>query len=82
MRATIDRTGRLVIPKAIRDRLVLKGGEELEVEELEGLIQIRRAPRNVELVNTKYGLRAADPTGDLPGLGPDEVREQLERIRR
>jgi len=82
MHSTIDHAGRLVIPKPIRDRLALRGGEQLEVEEFDGRIQIQRAPRAVRLVKTRAGLLAADPTGELPGLGPDSVREQLERVRR
>lgn len=82
MRTTIDRAGRIVVPKRIRDRLLLTGGEELEIEEREGRIEIRRAPRDVDLVETPHGLLAADPRADLPGLGPDEVRELLERTRR
>ena len=82
MKSTIDGAGRLVIPKPIRDRLALRRGEQLEVEELDGRIQIQRPPREVGLVKTRAGLLAADPAAELPGLGPDEVREQLERARR
>jgi AbrB family looped-hinge helix DNA binding protein len=82
MRATIDRAGRIVVPKSIRDRLMLAGGEELEVDEIDGRIVIGRTPRDVELVETRHGLLAADPRADLPGLGPADVREVLERTRR
>jgi len=82
MKTTIDRSGRIVVPKRIRDRLLLKGGEELEIDELDGRIEIRRAPRDVELVETRHGLLAADPRASLPGLGPEEVRQLLEGTRR
>jgi AbrB family looped-hinge helix DNA binding protein len=42
MITTIDRAGRLVIPKAIRDRLGLRGGEQVEVEERDGEIRVTR----------------------------------------
>jgi len=35
MRVTIDAAGRLVIPKALRDRLALRGGETLEIQALD-----------------------------------------------
>ncbi|MGH2922617.1 MAG: AbrB/MazE/SpoVT family DNA-binding domain-containing protein [Solirubrobacterales bacterium] len=82
MRTTIDKAGRLVIPKRIRDRLGLRGGEPLEVKESNGTIEIARPLRDVPLVETEDGLLSADPKAGLPGLGPDEVRELLERTRR
>lgn len=82
MLTRIDKAGRLVIPKRIRDRLGLRGGERLEVNEAEGEIRIARPKREVPLVETEHGLLAADPDAGLPGLGPEEVRELLERTRR
>lgn len=82
MRSTIDRAGRIVVPKPIRDRLMLAGGEELDIDEIDGRIVIGRPRREVELVETPYGLLAAEPGANLPGIGPAEVRELLERTRR
>lgn len=82
MRTTIDAAGRVVVPKRIRDRLMLRGGDELDIDEAGGRIEIRRAPREAGLVETRHGLLAADPRGDPPGLSPDEVRDLLERTRR
>jgi AbrB family looped-hinge helix DNA binding protein len=82
MITTIDAAGRLVIPKAIRDRLGLRGGEKLEVEEWDGEITVARPKRRVRLVRRENGLLSASPDSDMPGLGPDEVRELLERTRR
>ncbi|MGH2990359.1 MAG: AbrB/MazE/SpoVT family DNA-binding domain-containing protein [Solirubrobacterales bacterium] len=79
MTTTIDNAGRLVIPKPIRERLALRGGEELEVEELNGRIEIRRPRHDAPLVETEGGLLTMDSG---PGLGPDEVRKCLERTRR
>jgi len=44
MRATIDQAGRLVIPKRIRDRLGLRGDEQVEITERDGRIEIELAP--------------------------------------
>ena len=82
MIATIDGAGRLVIPKAIRERLGLRGGEELEVEEWDGQITVARRKRGVRLVRSEHGILTAAPDSDLPGLGPEEIRELLERGRR
>src|SRR5262245_35417240 len=40
MKTTIDRAGRVVIPKAIRDRAGLKPGTELEIAEDNGEIKL------------------------------------------
>jgi len=82
MITTIDRAGRLVIPKAIRERLGLRGGEAVEVEERDGLIEVSRMRRDVELVESEHGLLVPSPGTQMPGLGPDEVRDLLERSRR
>lgn len=82
MITTIDRAGRVVIPKAIRDRLGLRGGEQLEVDECDGEIRVARPKRGAQLVRTEHGLLTAGPDAGLPGLGPEEVRELLERTRR
>lgn len=82
MITTIDRVGRIVIPKAIRDRLGLRGGEQIEVQEQDGEIRLTRPKRGARLVRSESGLLTADPDAGLPGLGPEEVRELLERSRR
>jgi len=82
MITTIDAAGRVVIPKAIRDRLGLRGGEQVEVEERDGEIFVTRPKRGARLVRTEHGLLAAGPDSELPGLGPEEVRDLLERTRR
>lgn len=81
MRTTIDSAGRLVVPKAIRDRLGLRGGDAVEVEERGGRIEVTRPPRNVGLVEGEHGLLVPEPGSEMPGLGPDEVRALLERSR-
>lgn len=82
MITTIDGAGRLVVPKAIRDRLGLRGGEQLQVEEWDGEIRVTRPKAGARLVRTEHGLLTAGPDSALPGLGPEEVRELLERTRR
>lgn len=82
MLTTIDRAGRLVIPKRIRNRLGLRGGEQLEIEEEGGAIRIARPKRRVELLDTEQGIPTANFDPPLPTTTPEEVREVLERVRR
>lgn len=81
MRASIDGAGRVVVPKAIRDRLRLRGGETLEVEERDGVIELRPAPTDVRLVATPQG-PVAEPVADVPPLTDELVRDVLEQVRR
>lgn len=81
MRTTIDPSGRLVIPKRIRDRLGLRGNEQVEITERDGRIEIEPAPTEVELVR-EGSVLVARPNRPLPPLTDDIVRETLDRIRR
>jgi AbrB family looped-hinge helix DNA binding protein len=81
MKTTIDQAGRLVIPKRIRDRLGLRGDEQVEITERDGRIEIELAPTDVELVRDGSVL-VARPDRELPPLTDDIVRETLDRVRR
>ena len=45
MRATIDADGRLVIPKPLRDQLGFAPGTELELEAVDGRLEVTVASR-------------------------------------
>lgn len=80
MKTTIDRAGRVVIPKSLRAALRLNGGDEVEIT-LEGeRLELTPAPRQVMLRKGPHGLLTSDL--ELPPHGPEEVREALERTRR
>lgn len=81
MRTAIDTAGRVVIPKPIRDRLGLVGAAELEIDERDGVIEIRVAPLDVEVVETPDG-PFVRPRGDVPGITDDDVRKALNAVRR
>jgi AbrB family looped-hinge helix DNA binding protein len=81
MKSTIDRAGRLVIPKALRQRLGLKGGETLAIRERDGRIEIEPAATPMRLVE-RGGTSVAVADGDLPPLTDELVRETLESTRR
>jgi AbrB family looped-hinge helix DNA binding protein len=81
MKAAIDSLGRVVVPKAIRDKLQLRGGQALDIEERDGVIEIRPAVAEVELVETAEG-PVARPREKLPPLTDALVRDTLEQVRR
>jgi AbrB family looped-hinge helix DNA binding protein len=50
---TIDSAGRLVLPKAMRDRLHLRAGSKLSADVIAGKIELTPEPNeNVRLVRT------------------------------
>jgi len=81
MRSTIDTAGRLVIPKALRDRLGLDGRQAVEIRERDGRLEVEPAPTPMSLVGRK-GRRVAVPARRLPVLTDQVVRETIERTRR
>ena len=81
MKTAIDTAGRLVIPKAIRDRLGLTGGQVVEIQERDGKIEIEAAPTPMTLVDHEEG-PVAVPEKELPPLTDDIVRATIERTRR
>jgi AbrB family looped-hinge helix DNA binding protein len=81
MKTTIDRLGRVVVPKAIRDHLQLRGGETLEVEERDGVVELRPASVEMRRTGTPEG-PVARPVEDVPTLSDELVRDTLERVRR
>jgi AbrB family looped-hinge helix DNA binding protein len=79
MRVTIDAAGRLVVPKPLRERLGLVPGVELEMEAVDGHLEVS-VPSRVRLEEGPEGIRfVADPTDTLDA---DEVRGVIERGRR
>ncbi len=81
MRTAIDRAGRVIVPKKLRERLGLTGGEVLEIRERDGLLELEPAATSMEL-EKRGGAFVAVPEIELPRLTGDIVRETLERSRR
>lgn len=81
MRTTIDKAGRVVVPKAMRDALGLQGGEILEIVLVDGRLEIEAPPTPVRL-EERDGHWVAVPERPLPPLTQELVRDTLERIRR
>lgn len=77
----MDSAGRVVIPKALRDRLGLAAGEVLELRECDGRIELEPVATPMSLVETRHGLVAV-PEKPLPPLTDEIVRATIERARR
>ncbi len=82
MRSTIDKAGRVVVPKAMRDELGLTGGTEIEIGLVDGKIEIEAAPGDIRLERGTDGRLVAVSDRVLPVLTAERVREVLEQIRR
>lgn len=81
MRTTIDKAGRIVVPKAMRDELGLKGGGDVEIVLADGRIEIEPVATSVRL-EQRDGHWVAVADTHMPPLTQELVRETLEKIRR
>ena len=81
MRSTIDKAGRVVVPKAMRAELGLTAGTEIEIGLVEGKIEIEPAPGDIRL-ERRDGRLVAVSDRALPVLTAERVREVLEQVRR
>ena len=82
MRTTIDAAGRVVIPKQLRQAASLEAGQELEITERDGRIEIEPVSAPVTLVERDGFVAAEIADDDVPTLTATEVRDLLERTRR
>lgn len=81
MRTAIDRAGRVIVPKALRDELGLQPGRALEISARDGALVIEPVPTVVSLVRRGKTV-VAKPKSRLPALTQAEVRAALEGTRR
>ena len=81
MKTTIDRAGRIVVPKALRERMRLEAGGEVELVERDGVLEITVAPIAATIRSTADGPVAVAPAGTAE-LTDDIVRDTLDQIRR
>jgi AbrB family looped-hinge helix DNA binding protein len=79
MQATIDSAGRVVVPKALRDELGFGPGTELELEAVDGHLEIS-VPSRVRLETGPHGLRFV--AEQAAPLSAEQVRLLIERGRR
>ena len=81
MKTTIDRAGRVVVPRALRDALGLKGGTQVEIRVNGGMLEIEPIPTPMRLVKRGKGHVAVTDT-PLPPIDADDVRAVIESLRR
>ncbi len=81
MKTTIDRAGRLVVPKKIREAAGIPPGSALTVGVADGRIEIEPAPLEVRLVK-RGSLTIAVRRKRVAPLTPEAVGETLDRLRR
>ncbi len=81
MRTTIDKAGRIVVPKAMRDELGFGGGTEIEISLVDGRIEIEPVATPVRL-ERRNGRLVAVADREMPPLTAEMVRDALEKSRR
>jgi AbrB family looped-hinge helix DNA binding protein len=81
MRATIDKAGRIVVPKQLRDELGFDPGRELELRARDGRLEIEAPPTPMHLEEREDGPIAVTDRA-MPTLTAEQVRDTLEQIRR
>jgi AbrB family looped-hinge helix DNA binding protein len=81
MKTTIDRAGRIVVPKPLRDELSLVGGETVELTVRDGRLEVEPLSASMRLESRGRGA-AAIPEEDVPPLTADQVRSTLDQTRR
>ena len=81
MRTTIDKAGRVVVPKSLRDELGLEGGTRLEIRLRDGRIEIEPVATPMKLVR-RGGRLVATTDEPLPRLDAEDVRAVAESQRR
>ena len=77
----MDRFGRLVVPRVLREAAGIAPGSELEIRANDGRIEIEPAPLAVKLVK-RGRLTVAVPAVSVPVLSQAEVAATLEATRR
>jgi AbrB family looped-hinge helix DNA binding protein len=80
MNTTIDKAGRLVIHKALREQAGLRPGTELALEFRDGKIEIEPVRQQVRVVRRGSRLVLEAPAGALP-LTVERVNRILEEVR-
>jgi AbrB family looped-hinge helix DNA binding protein len=81
MVATIDKAGRIVVPKRLRDELGFKPGQRLELSAVDGRLEVEH-PTTPMRLERRGGRLVAVADRPMPTLTPELVRETLEQIRR
>lgn len=71
----------MVIPRPLRDQLGWRGGEEIEIEVVDGMVTITPVTTKMTLVETDDGVVAV-PETELPPLTDEVVQRTRDAIHR
>lgn len=80
MITTMDSAGRVVLPKAARERAELRPGAEIEVRVIDGRIELEPAAARVTIAK-HGGFWVATPAAGVPVLTEDEVETTIDAVR-
>ncbi len=80
MRSTIDRAGRIVVPKAIREAANLRPGTEVQFRVQGGHVEIEPVPLAVTL-QRRGSLVVAVPQADQPVMRAKDVDMTIAELR-
>ncbi len=81
MIAGIDKAGRIVVPKRLREQLKFKPGQKLELNVVDGRLEVEHPITPIHL-EKRGGRLVAIADGAMPELTQEMVRETLEQVRR
>jgi len=80
MRTTIDKAGRVVVPKPLRQAIGLGAGSEVEIRVSDGRIEMEPAPLEVRL-ERKGDVLVAVPLRPVPGMSAALVKRTIASVR-
>ncbi len=73
----IDKAGRVVLPKSIRDRMGIRSGMEFEVEETDDSILLKPVQKEVRIIDKDGWLVVQSHTA----LSEDSIIKTIEKVR-
>lgn len=79
MTVRVGPKGQVVLPKRVRDKLGIKPGDEVVVEEVGGVAHVRRVKSDARL---RGFLKDGDPLGELAVEHRRELERDAARTRR
>jgi AbrB family looped-hinge helix DNA binding protein len=81
MRVAIDKVGRIVIPKPMREELGIDGPSELELTAVDGKLELT-VPYIKAHLEERGGFTVIVPDEPVPTMTTEMVNETIERSRR
>jgi AbrB family looped-hinge helix DNA binding protein len=80
MPITMDKAGRLVIPKAVREEAGIEPGTPLRIGVRDGRVEIEPECAKIRIVDS-HGLRVAELVDPKPPLSAKAIRALTHRLR-